>query len=267
MRKYGLVILFTLSSLSGMENNMMESLNNKTLQLEKIEIKGEKPSFQVSDGYKLEWSSGKLILQIQVLSTTNISVSWRLAYLQKTTHSSLLPRKTNKIKKKGTIGNGCIAALPQQVQFFKEHVWKIGLKLIPVQSHRCLREVFGNSGNLVEGQCIVKNSFGSRLRNFQVLITPHLQDDKPRAYSIQNNFTQDTERNETLIPLNIEDIDELLEEGIEEFEMDKISAFRLEKDRKERKRIREQYKAIWFIVGMIIPMCILLYITLSISCR
>ena len=67
-------------------------------------------------------------------------------------------------------------------------------------------------------------------------------DDKPRAYSIQNNFTQDTERNETLIPLNIEDIDELLEEGIEEFEMDKISAFRLEKDRKERKRIREQYK-------------------------
>ena len=67
-------------------------------------------------------------------------------------------------------------------------------------------------------------------------------DDKPRAYSIQNNFIQDTERNETLIPLNIEDIDELLEEGIEEFEMDKISAFRLEKDRKERKRIREQYK-------------------------
>ena len=67
-------------------------------------------------------------------------------------------------------------------------------------------------------------------------------DDKPRAYSIQNNFTQDTKRNETLIPLNIEDIDELLEEGIEEFEMDKISAFRLEKDRKERKRIREQYK-------------------------
>ena len=45
-----------------------------------------------------------------------------------------------------------------------------------------------------------------------------------------------------MIPLNIEDIDELLEEGIEEFEMDKISAFRLEKDRKERKRIREQYK-------------------------
>ena len=67
-------------------------------------------------------------------------------------------------------------------------------------------------------------------------------DDNPRAYSIQNNFTQDTERNETLIPMNIEDIDELLEEGIEEFEMDKISAFRLEKDRKERKRIREQYK-------------------------
>ena len=36
----------------GMENNMMESLNNKTLQLEKMEIKGEKPSFQVSGLYQ-----------------------------------------------------------------------------------------------------------------------------------------------------------------------------------------------------------------------
>ena len=48
---YSLFKIYKLCML-GMENNMMESLNNKTLQLEKMEIKGEKPSFQVSGLYQ-----------------------------------------------------------------------------------------------------------------------------------------------------------------------------------------------------------------------
>ena len=57
--------------------------------------------------------------------------------------------------------------------------------------------------------------------------------------------------------------------GLNNFNLniEEIRRLREALDRKERKRIRERDKVLGFIIGMIIPIGLLLYITLNISCR
>ena len=62
--------------------------------------------------------------------------------------------------------------------------------------------------------------------------------------------------NQTITGLNIDNL------NIEE-----IRKLREELDRKERKRVRERDKVLGFVIGMIIPIGLILYITLNISCR
>ena len=49
--------------------------------------------------------------------------------------------------------------------------------------------------------------------------------------------------------------------------IEEIRRLREALDIKERKRIRERDKVLGFIIGMIIPIGLLLYITMNISCR
>ena len=62
--------------------------------------------------------------------------------------------------------------------------------------------------------------------------------------------------NKTITGLNIDNL------NIEE-----IRKLREALDLKERKRVRERDKVLGFIIGMIIPIGLILYITLNISCR
>ena len=62
--------------------------------------------------------------------------------------------------------------------------------------------------------------------------------------------------NQTITGLNIDNL------NIEE-----IRKLREALDMKERKRVRERDKVLGFVIGMIIPIGLILYITLNISCR
>ena len=62
--------------------------------------------------------------------------------------------------------------------------------------------------------------------------------------------------NQTITGLNMENL------NIEE-----IRKLREALDMKERKRVRERDKVLGFFIGMIIPIGLILYITLNISCR
>ena len=62
--------------------------------------------------------------------------------------------------------------------------------------------------------------------------------------------------NQTITGLNIDNL------NIEE-----IRKLRDALDLKERKRVRERDKVLGFVIGMIIPIGLILYITLNISCR
>ena len=62
--------------------------------------------------------------------------------------------------------------------------------------------------------------------------------------------------NQTITGLNLENL------NIEE-----IRKLRDALDMKERKRVRERDKVLGFVIGMIIPIGLILYITLNISCR
>ena len=62
--------------------------------------------------------------------------------------------------------------------------------------------------------------------------------------------------NQTITGLNMENL------NIEE-----IRKLREALDLKERKRVRERDKVLGFVIGMIIPIGLILYITLNISCR
>ena len=62
--------------------------------------------------------------------------------------------------------------------------------------------------------------------------------------------------NQTITGLNIDNL------NIEE-----IRKLRDALDMKERKRVRERDKVLGFVIGMIIPIGLILYITLNISCR
>ena len=55
--------------------------------------------------------------------------------------------------------------------------------------------------------------------------------------------------------------------NMENLNIEEIRKLREALDRKERKRVRELEKVLGFVIGMIIPIGLILYITLNISCR
>ena len=54
---------------------------------------------------------------------------------------------------------------------------------------------------------------------------------------------------------------------MENLNIEEIRKLREALDLKERKRVRERDKVLGFVIGMIIPIGLILYITLNISCR
>ena len=55
--------------------------------------------------------------------------------------------------------------------------------------------------------------------------------------------------------------------NIDNLNIEEIRKLRDALERKERKRVRERDKVLGFVIGMIIPIGLILYITLNISCR
>ena len=55
--------------------------------------------------------------------------------------------------------------------------------------------------------------------------------------------------------------------NMENLNIEEIRKLRDALDMKERKRVRERDKVLGFVIGMIIPIGLILYITLNISCR
>ena len=136
------------------------------------------------------------------------------------------------------------------------------------------RLIFEDPPDTIEGVCVATTIEGSRSKLFKIRLLSQI--------TTNILLSNKTFRRKVLGELGGNDTFDGEDYEVVEFNVERIRQLREANEEKERKRVRERdkvgkyfrisfskyfFQALGFIIGMIVPMCILLYITLHISCR